>query len=255
MSIIILKDIIDKVNSDSSKHEILKEEFEKKSKYIDVLVKKIDTKCKNNKTVSKDVLECIEELNRDKISKMESDKSIFSDYIFSYFNACIAIRNDMVIKKNTILFYAYMFNLVHFLELVIKALVFFDVDGFTDIKQGHKILELYKNSKNGIINLGLDKKYYNKLIELLEKLQCAVNKPDIAMCFKYPVDKDFFTPIITSSMKDIEFKEILKLIEEHKILILIVIDIYILSRISNYKEIMICINNLIRALQELSKNL
>lgn len=246
-------DVLKKYYNDVEEYEKANEECKKALIEFDDIIDSICTEFKTSKELTSEENEILQNLSNDKLVDIRNEynaKSLFKRYVFSYFYACISIRNEMILKDNSILFYSYMFNLTHFLELNIKALGFFNVEEFDKKEIGHWILEMYSKNKEKIINLGVEEKYYNILIELLTNLRNLVNNSDIAMCFKYPVCKDFSTSTITNDIKEISLSKIKEFVEEHKILIYIALDIYMLGETSNFKKIVELANQKVKELQD-----
>lgn len=168
--------------------------------------------------------------------KKENDIKLFRKYFFSYVDGCIAVRNELIRSKKKTLVYSYLFNLTHLIELNIKLLKVEKIKGFEDILGIHKILELYKNKKQEFIDLGLEENVYNELIYQIDILKKYVKKDDIPMCFKYPLDKDFNSLIITRELMEMSFEDVEKLVNNQKNMLLIMMLNYMLICIQRHKE-------------------
>ncbi len=236
----MLEDIQIKIKNDSKRTNELSRQFE------NVIIKfanDVDNYYSNHsadENISYHEEKIIAELNNKKLLSILNQKdyiSLFHDYVLCYFDTCIFLRNEMISKKNATLFYSYMFTLVHYLELVIKYLCVSDVQGFLKIEVNHNIIKLYESKKEQILSLGLDIKYYEKLIELLNEFRNITKTDDFAMAFKYPVFKDLKTQIISKEIFEIGIDKIKKIADRHKVLLYITLDIYFLGKCSNYRDL------------------
>lgn len=236
----IIENIHKKVKKDSKTADELAIEFKNIIKKIDDLVDNFYNKHIKDKSLSdneRKQLVKIHNITLEEISKEKNQVTLFNDYVLSYFHSCILIRNEMIANKKPILFYSYMFNMIHYLELVIKYLYISNVTGFLNTDTTHKILDLYEEKKDEILALGITENYYEELIKMLKKIKKMINVDDFAMGFKYPVNKDFKTKIINEKEFKLSDNELTSIINEHKLLLFIVLDIYILGICSNYNDL------------------
>lgn len=193
----------------------------------------------NNSDLSADDQAALVELKKEKTLEVklnENKVSLFDKYVHSYLYSFISIREDMIKSNKTVMFYSYMFNIVHFLELVIKYLYVSNIKEFTTMEAKHTILSLYQERREKILSLGVTEYYFEKLIESLNKIQNLVRVGDIAMAFKYPLDKEFKNFIIKDEIFDMDMNQLSLIVVEHKLLLYIVWDIYVLAKKSKYNE-------------------
>lgn len=234
--------------------EKVEKEYNKK---IDEAETKVELLCKKYKdntyfnSKQRNFLNKCNKQNFEKIRQEENEKTLFNKYFWSYADACFVIRNSMVKEEMWNLIFAYLFNLCHLIELNIKTLKVKNINGFENVKSNHEILKLYSDKKQEILNLGLDEKYYDILIDELTDLGKLVNEKDMAKCFKYPLGKDFETIIINDNLRKMKPDEVIILVEKHKKLLMIIMCIKLLSQTSNYKESIIKLNDFIIKLEEI----
>lgn len=241
----MVRDLEDEINKkldeDIKNHEKLKKEFAVLINDIDNLIDDFYIKSIDDKDLSNEEKRKLGLIYNNKIKEMAEEKnkiSVFRDYIFSYLDSCILIRNEMVLHKKIYLFYSYMFNMIHFLELTIKFLCVSNVNGFAKTDATHNLLLLYENRKNELLSLGISEDYYIILIELLNKIKSMIYTNDFAMGFKYPVNKDFETQIILDELINLkDVNSVTSIVNEQKTLLLIALDIYFLGSSSNYRNL------------------
>ena len=181
----------------------------------------------------------------EEINKGESNIQLFRKYLSSYFGGCLAIRNEIIKEKNIVLIYSFLFNLIHVMELCMKMLKIENVEGFDDIKPTHNILDCYEKKKMQLLKFGLEEKFYNELMERLRELKEFVIEDDIPMCFKYPVNKDFKSLIISLDLVRLKVEDVKELVERLNKLLLIIMLINVLSTKQNF-------NNLIESIDKQS---
>lgn len=236
----LIETVHKKVNEDIKTADELEIKFENIIKKFDDLVNSFYNKHIKNESLSDNERTQLINLHNITLTDTLKEKNkvtLFNDYILSYFYSCILIRNEMIVNKKPILFYSYMFNMVHYLELVIKYLFVSNVTGFSKTNATHKLLELYEEKKYEILSLGITEEYYEELIKMLKKIKKMINVDDFAMGFKYPVSKDFSSKIINEKEFKLSDNELISMVNEHKLLLFIVLDIYILGKCSNYNDL------------------
>ena len=249
-----IQDISKSYDVYSKEAEKVEEEYNKK---IDEAETKVELLCKKYKdnayfnSKQRNFLNKCNKQNFENIREEENEKTLFNKYFWSYIDACFVIRNSMVKEEMWNLIFSYLFNLCHLIELNIKTLKVKNINGFENVKSNHELLKMYKDKKQEILNLGLDEKYYDILIAELTDLGNLVSEKDMAMCFKYPLGKDFETIIINDNLRKIKPDEIVVLLEKHKKLLMIIMCIKLLSQTSNYKKSINELNDFIIKFEEI----
>ncbi len=234
---IIEKEFGKKYEEDCKKLEMVKNECQKKVQEYDNMIKEF---CKTNLEDEKYKKDIEKLLNKPLLTEYmkkvnQLDSSLFDKYIFSYFEACLCILETMIKEKKESLFYSYMFNFIHFAELNIKGLYFYHVKGFDNMKINHDVVNMYEQCEKELINIGFGQNYYRVFIQLLKNISKTVKKADIAMCYKYPLDRDYISYIINDIVKINDFNDIIWILENNKLLLLMLIDIYILGKIKRFE--------------------
>lgn len=176
------------------------------------------------------------------VCEKQSASKEYNNYIFSYFESCIVVRNEMISKSKPILKYSYLFLLTHFFELVLKKVVIHQNESFKNNFNGafstHEILKIISNNEEQFLNLGLYKRYFDLVLCEFEKIGLFCNQTtDFQQSFKYPIKKDRVTSSITNSLINTDINELNCLVESHKKLSFIGLIIYLLSNNENTTEL------------------
>ncbi len=176
------------------------------------------------------------------VCEEKSASKEYNNYIFSYFESCIVVRNEMITKSNTVMKYSYLFLLTHFFELVLKKVVIHHNESFKNNFIGtfstHEILKIISNNEEQFLNLGLKKEYFDLALSEFEKISSFCNQTnDFQQSFKYPLKKDRITSSISDSLINTDINELNRLVESHKKLIFIGLIIYLLSSKENTIEL------------------
>lgn len=182
-------------------------------------------------------------------------KELYNTYLDSYFNACLELRNRMVITENWNLYYPYIFLLLHTIEMTLKYLKVYDVNGFSTLIANHNILNTFKDNKNNLINLGINNDIYDEFVNLLSVIDDYTTKDDLAVSFKYTLERDFSTPIITNSLINLSAEDIKNNVENEKKILLICKIIKIVAQTSNYHDVNNDFANNIKIMEDALQNI
>lgn len=188
----------------------------------------------------KNVLKEVEYYALKDVSNKKSASKEYHNYIFSYFESCIVVRNQMITNSNSQMKYSYLFLLTHFFELVLKKVNIHQNESFkSDFNKPfstHDIINILTSYKEQFINLGLNKNYYDMLLFEFKKISTYCNETnDFQQSFKYPLKKDRITSSITDSLINADIFDLQKLVESHKNILLIGLIIYLLANKENFK--------------------
>ena len=150
--------------------------------------------------------------------KMINNILHFNMYISSYLESIISVRNEMIIKNKIKMIFPYLFLLSHYIELVIKNILFQNTDV---VISTHDLILMFEKNKSYLHKIGLSNKYYDYCLYQLNNIKKYTSNNDFSMCFRFPIDKKFNNLIISNKILKIKKEEIELLIENHKPLIII----------------------------------
>ncbi len=92
----------------------------------------------------------------------------YTKYIFSYFESCLVVRNEMINQSKADMKYSYLFLLTHFFELILKKVVVHQNQSFkentNDSFSTHDILKIISNNRDNFCRMGLKLEYYEFVI-------------------------------------------------------------------------------------------
>ncbi len=170
----------------------------------------------------------------DNPSEIYKKISYFKDYKNSYFETIIIIRNEMIKSKNKNLFYSYLFMVSHYAELVIKAVL---LSKNEEMPSNHDILNIFTKEKDFLTKIGLKPGYYEYCIKQLKKIKEYASNDDFSMCFRFPLDKNYNSKIITNKMLNIKFSDIEKIVNNQRNFFIILELIIVLSEKDFYRKV------------------
>ncbi|MEI8086745.1 MAG: hypothetical protein WCG93_11075 [Paludibacter sp.] len=179
----------------------------------------------------------------------------YKNYIFSYFDSCLVVRNEMINKSIPNMKYSYLFLLTHFFELVLKKVVIHQNISFKNNNQEpfktHDIFRIISENESEFLNLGLKKQYYDILLQEFKTINSYCNQSkDFQESFKYPLKKDKTTSSITQLLIDLDINDLKNMVESHKVILFIGLLLYNLSNKENTIELIDMANNLIEKIKQ-----
>lgn len=167
----------------------------------------------------------------------------FKNYKDSYFESIFLIRKEMIDSRNNKLFYSYLFMVSHYIELVIKAVL---LNKNNDLPSNHDILKIFTNDKDYLIGIGLKLDYYEYCEKQLKQISEYAATNDFSMCFRFPLDNNYESKIITKKMMNIKFNDIEKIVNEQRSLFMIFELMIILSEKDLYRKVYDFAKNLLK---------
>ena len=139
--------------------------------------------------------------------------------------------------------------------MTLKYLKVYDVNGFSTLIANHNILNTFKDNKNNLINLGINNDIYDEFVNLLSVIDDYTTKDDLAVSFKYTLERDFSTPIITNSLINLSAEDIKNNVENEKKILLICKIIKIVAQTSNYHDVNNDFANNIKIMEDALQNI
>lgn len=156
----------------------------------------------------------------------KNGKNEYDRYLASYFHTSMLLRNEILKNNNEVVKYSYFFNLLQFVELVLKYPLIYSINNLSLPKKNkHYILSILQNNKSYYLSL-CNQEQYNFLFEELNKIKKLVNTYDLQQAFRFPNDLSFTKDIIQVKKIDIRLKQLKIIIKEHKTLCYILLIIY-----------------------------
>ena len=110
----------------------------------------------------------------------------------------------------------------------------------------HKFAQEYKGINNDI---------YDEFVNLLSVIDDYTTKDDLAVSFKYTLERDFSTPIITNSLINLSAEDIKNNVENEKKILLICKIIKIVAQTSNYHDVNNDFANNIKIMEDALQNI